>query len=103
MEPALAVGHCERLSLGSQIIPARSAATTATPIAGSVSEFKKTIRVILATQIQKLIATERIPLVVRDYRRGHEPTPRRVRTPSALPIPSLGALSVKPRIKSLNV
>jgi hypothetical protein len=57
----LALGHCERLSLGSQIIPARSAATAATPIAGSASESKKTIRAILATKIQKLIPTERIP------------------------------------------
>jgi DNA-binding GntR family transcriptional regulator len=31
-----AVDHCERLSSGSQIIPARSAATAATPTAGSI-------------------------------------------------------------------
>src|SRR6476619_3930873 len=50
-----------RLSLSSQIIPARSAATAATPTAGSASESKKTIRAILATKIQKPIPTERIP------------------------------------------
>jgi hypothetical protein len=55
-----AVDHCERLSSGSQIIPARSAATAATPTAESVSESKKRIRAILATQMEKLIPTERI-------------------------------------------
>jgi hypothetical protein len=57
----LLLGQCERLSSGSQIIPTRSAATTATPIAGSASESKKTISTILATKIQKLTARERTP------------------------------------------
>ena len=50
----------------------------------------------LTTKIQKLIATERIPLVVLIIGEGTNPPPGDFVPPSALPIPSLGALSVNP-------
>jgi hypothetical protein len=49
----------------------------------------------LTIKIQKLIATERIPLVVLIIG-GTNPPPGEFVPPSALPIPSLGALSVNP-------
>jgi hypothetical protein len=84
------------------MIAASAAATPATPTAESASEAKVTISAALATKIQKLIPTERIPTAPM-FKRGHDEVRGRVATLSQLTRhPGLAFFGVSQRIRAGN-
>jgi len=101
--PVLLLGRAS--SYSSIKITAASAATVATtPTAATNlrgSEAKPTISAVVATKIQKLISTERIPRRPAVIRRGHEPRGGLV-PPQLTHCLSRWAPSVNQRIRALN-